>query len=631
MGEAAVDLTELIAGLHGAVVVVDRSLTILDANEQWLKELRIPKAAAVGQNFLEVVPAAAQWSAGFERSLGGHVSKAAKVRLMGRNGRPFFFQSANIPWRDAAGDIAGLIIVTQILSDADVGEDAQRQSLRLETAVELAGIHVWEMDYEAENITAWGAADTFNEGAVGYAEFAADIGYTIHPADRERVLATWAAQDARGDDHRAEYRLKRDDDKLVWVQGSARYTYGADGQPTRMLGVLQNITDRKVAELDAEAANAAKSLFLATMSHEIRTPLNGVLGMAQAMAAGELTGEQRERLDVVRQSGETLLGILGDILDFSKIEAGKLDLETIDFDLEPVVRSALAPFTALAEAKGVTLDLDLNDAAGVYAGDPTRLRQILYNLTSNALKFTAAGEVRLSARRQGDQLELSVADTGIGIPDDKLAGLFDSFSQVDASTTRRFGGTGLGLAICRRLAELMGGRIAVASEPGQGSLFMVTLPLPWRGAAMPAAAPATAAAADVGALRVLAAEDNEVNRLVLKTLLHQVGVDPCLVENGEAALAAWRDGDWDLVLMDVQMPVMDGVAATRAIRAEEAARGYGRTPIVGLTANVMSHQVAEYLAAGMDAHVGKPISAAELFATIAEVMARDDVTSEVAA
>ncbi|MGH6972279.1 MAG: hybrid sensor histidine kinase/response regulator, partial [Caulobacteraceae bacterium] len=404
------------------------------------------------------------------------------------------------------------------------------------------------MDYETQRMTGWGAADTFFQGAVDFEHISSDPGYAVHPLDRKRVRRIWAEQDARGEDRSAEYRLNRDD-KLVWVLQSSRLTHGSGAAPRRTLGVMQNITARKVAELAAEEASAAKSQFLATMSHEIRTPLNGVLGMAQAMAAGDLGVEQRERLDIVRQSGETLLSILNDILDFSKIEAGKLELEVIPFDLAQVAQSAIAPFMPLAQSKGVTLTCDVEAARGVYRGDPTRLRQILYNLISNALKFTASGEVRLTGRRRGDVLELSVSDTGIGIPADKLGALFESFSQVDASTARRFGGTGLGLAICRRLTEMMGGRIDVESEHGRGSTFTALVPLPRIGDETPVALQQSgpAEAEGPGALKVLAAEDNEVNRLVLKTLLEQIGVSPHLVGNGWEAVTAWDSGEWDLI------------------------------------------------------------------------------------
>jgi two-component system, sensor histidine kinase len=375
-------------------------------------------------------------------------------------------------------------------------------------------------------------------------------------------------------------------------------------------------------------ANAAKSVFLATMSHEIRTPLNGVLGMAQAMASDDLSSLQRDRLGVIRQSGETLLAILNDVLDLSKIEAGKLELEEIEFDLTEVAHGAYSAFTAIANQKGLSFALDMERARGRYIGDPTRLRQILYNLISNALKFTERGGIGVTAVFQDGTLELAVADTGIGISHDNLAKLFAKFDQIDTSTTRRFGGTGLGLSICRELAQLMGGEIEVESKHGLGSRFTVRAPLtrvgPERSIDLQ---PTLAGEGEPLALRVLAAEDNAVNQLVLKTLLQQLGVEPTVVDNGQAAVDAWETAHWDVILMDVQMPVMDGLAATARIRQTELLHGRARTPIVALTANAMSHQISQYLAAGMDGHVAKPIDATALFEALrraAEPVAEDD-------
>ena len=367
-------------------------------------------------------------------------------------------------------------------------------------------------------------------------------------------------------------------------------------------------------EVAAESANAAKSTFLATMSHEIRTPLNGVLGMAQAMAGDELSERQRDRLSVIHRSGEALLAILNDVLDLSKIEAGKLELEQMEFELSDLARGAYSAFTALANKKGLSFALDIEGARGRYMGDPTRLRQILYNLISNALKFTEQGEIRVIARREGELLAISVRDTGVGIAPESLGKLFAKFDQLDSSTTRRFGGTGLGLAICRELAQLMSGEIGVQSELGLGSTFTLRVPLPWVGEEKAAgAAPESAPEHREIALRVLAAEDNAINQLVLKTLLHQMGVEPMVVENGQLAVEAWESDDWDVILMDIQMPVMDGLTAAARIRARELELGRAPTPIVALTANAMSHQIDQYLAAGMNGHVAKPIQAAELF------------------
>ena len=386
---------------------------------------------------------------------------------------------------------------------------------------------------------------------------------------------------------------------------------------------------------EAETASRAKSAFLATMSHEIRTPLNGVLGMAQAISAQKrLPKHVRAQVEVIRESGEGLLAILNDILDLSRVEAGKLELESIGFDLAAVAQGARRTFSRLAEEKGVAVGLELGEGvAGIWRGDPTRVRQILHNLISNALKFTEAGRITIALTRTLEGLRLSVSDTGVGIEAEALARLFSKFEQADASTTRRYGGAGLGLSICRELAQLMGGTIAAESTPGEGSTFTATLPLARLGDAPEAAsAQAQAPQAPVRPMRVLAAEDNAVNQLVLKTLLAQVGVEPMIVADGKSAVDAWAREPWDLILMDVQMPIMDGPTAARAIRAAEARDDRARTPIVALTANAMAHQVAEYLDAGMDSHVAKPIEAAALYAELQRVdWAGEGGTADVAA
>jgi len=512
--------------------------------------------------------------------------------------------------------------------DAMLAEMRKTQE-RFAFAIESFGLYIYDIDYVAETVVKSGVEQTFYTQHRGYTDLRDNFLGIVHPDDLPALNENRRRHREDGVPKRSEWRINRSD-KLVWVESAGKPIVDETGKLVRRIGALRDITTRKRAEAEmadakaaAEAANVAKSAFLATMSHEIRTPLNGVLGMAQAMAADDLTPIQRDRLDVIRQSGESLLAILNDLLDLSKIEAGKLEIEEIEFDLAEIARGAYAAFTALANKKGLSFALDISQACGVYRGDPTRIRQVIYNLISNALKFTETGEIRVQAKYDRKSLIISVADTGIGMSPAVVDTLFAKFTQADASTTRRFGGTGLGLAICKQLAELMGGAITVKSQEGQGTTFTFKAPLqrirsakPSPMTQAPAAATAEPSTPKVLDLRVLAAEDNAVNQLVVKTLLHQIGVDPVIVDNGALAVEAWEQGEWDVILMDIQMPMMDGPSATRAIRQREQALGRPRTPIIALTANAMSHQIAEYLACGMDGHVTKPIEAAKLFTAL---------------
>lgn len=374
------------------------------------------------------------------------------------------------------------------------------------------------------------------------------------------------------------------------------------------------------AALDrANRANEAKSVFLATMSHEIRTPLNGILGMAQVMSREPLSRDQAERLGLIQRSGEVLSTLLNDVLDISKIEAAKLELEDGIVDFEQIAQDAQDAFAPLADEKGLVLRVKTQLAArGFWRGDPLRIRQVLNNLLSNAVKFTERGQVIGDIDLVGEALTISVSDTGAGMSPQQLAVLFERFVQADASTTRRHGGSGLGLSIARDLCRLMGGDLHVSSCAEKGSRFIVSLPLERSASPIAEDAPAGDEAADgLAGLRILAAEDNPTNQLVITTLLEQLGASVTVVSDGAQAVRFWREAEWDLILMDIQMPIMDGVAATRQIRAAETSL-CRRTPILALTANALSHQTEQYKAAGMDGVVCKPLRVAELLDAIVE-------------
>ncbi|WP_439473160.1 response regulator [Brevundimonas sp.] len=369
----------------------------------------------------------------------------------------------------------------------------------------------------------------------------------------------------------------------------------------------------------AEAANGAKSQFLANMSHEIRTPLNGVIGVAQALANTDLSGQQKEMLDLIQSSSRTLQVLLSDILDLARVESGRLELNEEAFDLGRAVREAAQLYETSAREKGLQFFVEIAPEVDRWIqGDVVRLKQILTNLVSNSVKFTEQGFVCLTAlpgpmRKGQPTLRFSIDDTGIGFDSDTRNRLFSRFEQADGGITRKFGGSGLGLSISRQLAEMMGGELDCESEPGGGSCFMLTIPLHL--AEAPAAvtsADSALAAGDDRRLRVLLADDHPVNRKVVEMILAQAEIDLTSVEDGALALNAVRDGDYDLILMDMQMPVMDGLTATREIRTHELAMGLQRTPIVMLTANALPEHIASAEAAGADRHLAKPFDAGEL-------------------
>jgi two-component system sensor histidine kinase/response regulator len=466
----------------------------------------------------------------------------------------------------------------------------------------------------------------------------------IHPEDVGRVTASmYDVIQSRGAFWIQEYRFRHADGHYAVVYDRGYVIQNSAGQPVRMVGVMQDITRRKQHELElraakeaAEAANQAKSEFLANMSHEIRTPMNGIIGMTELALQTKLDGTQREYLEMVQLSAQSLLVVINDVLDFSKIEARKLDLEFVEFDMGALVQEVVREHALSARRKDLMLTCNVAEGVpGRLVGDPTRCRQVLANLINNAIKFTERGSVdvhlRCTERQTGSVvLACEVRDTGIGISDREKERIFSAFVQADSSTHRKHGGTGLGLAICAELAAMMEGRITVDSVPGHGARFTFTAKLVdpatcrRRVPRRPASGRAHAASEGDqmrarGPLEILLVEDNIVNQRLATRVLEREGHRVVIAGNGIEALRQLDERSFDVVLMDVQMPVMSGYECTSAIRERERSSG-GHVPIVAMTAHAMKGAREKCLAAGMDEYVAKPFRPEELFAAITRGM-----------
>jgi len=510
-------------------------------------------------------------------------------------------------------------------------EDAIQQGrARLEEAQSMAKIGSWELELPSWSVTCSPELlRIFNlPPTTTPFEAMTRAGEMVHPADAAEASRRLEASLAAAGTSTISYRIVLPGGEVRHLRTIISTVADASGAPWRSAGTTQDVTRDMLFQQElvqareaALQASRAKSQFLANMSHEIRTPMNGILGMARLALERETDPEQREHLAAVQTSTEGLLAIVGDILDLSKIEAGKLEIERVPFAVGGVFDEVTRTLAARARDRGLALSMQAD--AGLpsrVVGDPIRFRQVVLNLVGNALKFTEQGGIEVRALAAGaDQIEVRVADTGVGIAPERIAAIFEPFTQADGSTTRRFGGSGLGLAICRDLAALMGGRIWVESQPGRGSVFHFTATLP---AASEAQAPAptrpppqAAPAEPVEPLKILVAEDNAVNALVARRTLERMGHRVESVDNGVRAVEALERERFDLVLMDVQMPELDGLMATRAVRSREAERG-GRAYIVAFTANAMKGDDLLCREAGMDDYIAKPINASALAAVL---------------
>ncbi len=544
--------------------------------------------------------------------------------------------------------LGGTLVIGPILAAGHLIEQRQRSlrdledreaqldrlSRRLELALAASRVGVWDYNIATEELV-WD--DRMKElydiaAKEGPCEYA-DWRDRLHPEDLYRAESEFSyAIDISGQ-YNSEYRLLLRDGEVRHIRAIGAVYSGGDGT-RRIVGVNWDVTadvirqeELNAKRLEAESATIAKSQFLATMSHEIRTPMSGVLGMLDLLLNSPLAPEQRSRAELARTSAQSLLSILNDILDFSKLEADQVVMAEENVAIAPLVDEVAALMSAGAQQKGIALTCRIAPSVpGVIVTDGGRLRQVLINLVSNAVKFTERGriDIRVDYVPTGPdgRLEVEVEDTGVGIPRSARAQLFQRFMQADSSPTRRSGGTGLGLAISRQLVERMGGRIEVDSTEGEGSVFRFSIRTrPGTDTVAPAPAPAPAPARTPApwsarsGLRILLAEDNATNQLIVQAFVGMAGHSVTVVENGRAAVEAVRCGDFDLVLMDVQMPEMDGPTAALAIRALPGP--VSAIPIIALTANAMTGDREKYLAAGMSDYVSKPVDMTTLHAAIA--------------
>ena len=534
----------------------------------------------------------------------------------------------------------GIALLLQDLSRIVAGRLAERHRYRaLERALEAAADAVIMAD-ENNRYIHWSSGA---ERLFGYtaAEAVGQTGALIGLTCQQIQTLAWGDGAAlKGDDFdgaRAEAKARRKDGSVIDVEVSL--AAWQENGVQRTSATVRDISERQAhkaalidAKTEAEAASVAKSAFLANMSHELRTPLNGVIGVVELLADTPLSDHQQELAGIIQTSADQLRSLIGDILDLARIESGEVEIAQEVFDLSAEVERACQLCAMKASEKGLDVILRCDEQIGSVVGDPLRLRQVIINLLNNAIKFTSSGSVSLSVTRgERDAFHFEVQDTGIGFSEAQRRSLFERFQQADGAINRRFGGTGLGLSICRELVEAMGGAIDCRGDPGVGASFWFDISLP-QGSAVPDKEIAFTSQLDEPSLtRVLVADDSETNRRVAELILSAAGISTMAVEDGIQAVEACRTTRFDAVLMDMMMPRMDGLEATRAIRELETAQNRGRTPIIMLTANTLGEHVARALMAGADLHLPKPITATALYQALAKVSASRDGASALSA
>ncbi len=494
---------------------------------------------------------------------------------------------------------------------------------RLSEAQTLAKVGSWSYEID-KDLLVWSAETSRIYGFTAESKtlsLAEARSFTLEEY-RERNLAISRASIVNGEPYQTDYEILDVTGERRFLHGRGQAFKNASGVLTHIIGTVQDITERKMIEQDlriaqvaAQQASIQKSTFLANMSHEIRTPINGIVGMNDLMAGTLLDAEQRDYCETIKASSESLLTIINDILDFSKIEAGKLNLDSFDFDFNNVIKETILSLKPLAVKKGLSLNfIQQSDCEKFLLGDAGRVRQLVTNLLGNAIKFTSEGSIQVIVKAAGiNRVRCEIADTGIGISEAAIKRLFNPFEQADASTSRSFGGTGLGLSICRSLVELMNGDIGATSELGNGSTF-------WFEIELPKGKPSAAEVKSVGVdkidrhHRILIAEDNMVNQRIISTILTKAGYTSQAVASGLEVIDLMKRIDFDLILMDCQMPEMDGYEATSAIREKETSSRF--VPIIAMTANAINGDKEKCLAVGMNDYISKPYKTSEVLQKI---------------